>query len=143
MWPASNLARVTNRLCTRTGCRNRAVATLTYVYADSTAVLGPLSPERQPGAYDLCRQHAHTTSVPKGWEIIRLPDLPEAPPAPTTDDLLALADAVREVGLRHDEVPPPSVREREPRPGEAEVIVLAERRHLRAVPDPQQGLSER
>uniref|UniRef100_UPI001C92D9AF DUF3499 family protein n=1 Tax=Staphylococcus epidermidis TaxID=1282 RepID=UPI001C92D9AF len=31
------------RLCSRSACRNSAVTTLTYVYADSTAVLGPLA----------------------------------------------------------------------------------------------------
>ena len=50
-----------------------AVATLTYVYADSTAVLGPLADVAVPGAFDLCAEHASRTSVPMGWEVIRLP----------------------------------------------------------------------
>lgn len=134
---------MTNRACTRTGCRDKAVATLTYVYAEQTVVIGPLSPERAPGAYDLCRGHAQLLQAPRGWQVIRLPDAADGPPPPSSDDLLALADAVREVGLRHDEVAPPSARERAraaDEPG-ADVVVLAERRHLRVIADPQQGLS--
>lgn len=85
------------------------MATLTYVYADSTAVLGPLSHTPEPGIYDLCLRHAERTSPPNGWELLRLP-LDGGPPAPSpevSDDLMALADAVRAIGLRHDEVAPP------------------------------------
>ena len=79
---------------------------MTYAYADSTAVLGPLAGERVPGAFDLCADHAQRTSLPRGWEIIRLP-MEDAPPVRLPqDDLLALADAVREIGLRHDEPEP-------------------------------------
>lgn len=105
------------------------MATLTYVYADQTAVLGPLSPEHIPGSYDLCSMHCAQLSAPRGWEVIRLPEISQAPPAPSGDDLLALADAVREVGLRPDEVHPRSV---PPQP-DSEVVVLAERRHLRMI----------
>lgn len=95
------------RRCSRTACLAPAVATLTYVYADSTAVLGPLALTVVPGTYDLCMRHAESTSVPIGWDVIRLP--PEAQPALTDadDDLMALADAVRQIGLRDDDLPPP------------------------------------
>ena len=74
-----------------------AVATLTYVYADQTAVLGPLATYAEPHAYDLCSEHSERLSAPRGWNILRLaPDL--SAPVPTHDDLLALADAVREAG---------------------------------------------
>ena len=76
------------------------MATLTYVYSDSTAVLGPLASRAEPHGYDLCRPHAHSLSVPRGWEVIRLANGDPVPP--TEDDLLALADAVREVGLSYD-----------------------------------------
>ncbi|HSU71939.1 MAG TPA: DUF3499 family protein, partial [Micrococcaceae bacterium] len=33
----------TIRQCSRSACSQSAVATLTYVYSDSTAVLGPLA----------------------------------------------------------------------------------------------------
>jgi hypothetical protein len=75
------------------------VATLTYVYADSTAVLGPLATYAEPHCYDLCEQHAGTLTVPRGWEVLRLA-MPATPPQPGPDDLLALANAVREAALR-------------------------------------------
>jgi hypothetical protein len=75
------------------------VATLTYVYADSTAVLGPLATYAEPHCYDLCEQHAGSLTVPRGWEVLRLA-LPATPAGPGPDDLLALADAVREAASR-------------------------------------------
>lgn len=71
------------------------MATLTYVYADSTAVLGPLATFAEPHCYDLCAIHAGRLTVPRGWEVLRLA-MPSTPPGPGPDDLLALADAVRE-----------------------------------------------
>ena len=75
------------------------MATLTYVYSDQTAVLGPLATYAEPHAYDLCEAHADKLSAPRGWEIIRLAPDP-ASLSPTEDDLLALADAVREAAAR-------------------------------------------
>ena len=73
------------------------MATLTYVYSDSTAVLGPLALYAEPHTYDLCAAHAERLTAPRGWEVVRLaPDLDEL--GPTPDDLVALADAVREAG---------------------------------------------
>jgi Protein of unknown function (DUF3499) len=85
----------TQRQCSRSACRESAVATLTYVYADSTAVLGPLATFAEPHCYDLCAKHSARLTVPLGWEVIRLARS-DTPPAPGPDDLLALADAVRE-----------------------------------------------
>lgn len=73
--------------------------TLTYVYADQTAVLGPLSTAAEPHAYDLCEQHSERLSAPRGWEVLRLAGAP-VPEGPSDDDLLALADAVREAAIR-------------------------------------------
>jgi hypothetical protein len=73
------------------------VATLTYVYADSTVVLGPLATYAEPHTYDLCDAHATRLTVPRGWDVVRLPG-EFAPAPPTPDDLVALADAVREAG---------------------------------------------
>ena len=85
------------RPCSRSACGNAAVATLTYVYSDSTAVLGPLATFAEPHSYDLCSEHAERLTAPRGWEVVRL--LTEFQPAePSRDDLLALADAVREAG---------------------------------------------
>ena len=70
---------------------------MTYVYADSTAVLGPLATFAEPHSYDLCAEHAARLTAPRGWEVVRLtPDFVEV--GPSKDDLLALADAVREAG---------------------------------------------
>ena len=83
------------RRCSRTACGRPAVNTLTYVYADQTAVLGPLATYAEPHAYDLCDAHSERLSAPRGWEVLRLASDPAAH-GPSTDDLLALADAVRE-----------------------------------------------
>jgi hypothetical protein len=80
------------------------VATLTYVYADSTAVVGPLAAFAEPHCYDLCDDHATRLTAPRGWDVVRLePDEDAAPP--TADDLEALANAVREAARAPQ--PPP------------------------------------
>jgi hypothetical protein len=71
------------------------VATLTYVYSDSTAVVGPLASFAEPHSYDLCEEHALRLTVPRGWEVMRHDGAYPAP-IPHADDLEALADAVRE-----------------------------------------------
>jgi len=48
-----------------------SVATLTFDYADSMAVLGPLSLNREPHSFDLCPRHAERTSAPQGWQLVR------------------------------------------------------------------------
>jgi len=84
------------RGCSRGGCRRKAVMTLTYVYADSVAVVGPLATFAEPHAYDLCEVHAERLTVPNGWSVIRQ-ELTGSEPGPTDEDLMAIADAVREV----------------------------------------------
>jgi hypothetical protein len=82
------------RRCCRPGCPHYAVATLTFVYSDSTAVVGPLATVSEPHSWDLCVVHAGRITAPRGWELVR-----HAGPLPThpdEDDLVALADAVRE-----------------------------------------------
>ena len=71
------------------------MATLTYVYADSTAVVGPLAAFAEPHSYDLCERHARSLTAPRGWDLVRHEGEFEPPP-PTPDDLVALAEAVRE-----------------------------------------------
>lgn len=81
------------RRCTKASCEAPAAATLTYSYADSTVVVGPISVYAEPHTYDLCTAHADTVSAPRGWEVLRL----DYSRAPNDDgDLLALAEAVRE-----------------------------------------------
>lgn len=120
------------RQCSRNGCRGRAVATLTYVYADSTAVLGPLALQATPGCYDLCATHSNSMSAPVGWEVIRLAEPETAAPAPDEDDLLALANAVREIGFADS--PGPAQH-----PDPDSVIELGRRGHLRVITDAARG----
>jgi hypothetical protein len=97
------------------------VATLTYVYADRTVVLGPLAVKKEPFAYDLCAEHAEHLTPPRGWEVIRLAPEWEAA-QPSDEDLAALADSIRERARRavHDVPPAP--------------LPSARRGHLRVVP---------
>jgi len=86
----------TGRVCSRVSCRATASMTLTYIYSDSTAVLGPLATFSEPHSYDLCEKHSARLTVPNGWQVIRQAiDLDTT--GPSDDDLMAIADAVREV----------------------------------------------
>lgn len=99
--------------------------TLTYVYADQTAVVGPLATYAEPHAYDLCEFHSERLSAPRGWEVLRLAADPTLS-GPSSDDLLALADAVREAARPLPErVAPPAA--------EAGVRETARRGHLRVL----------
>ncbi|MFD4180078.1 DUF3499 domain-containing protein [Rhodococcus sp. NPDC058514] len=86
------------RRCCRPGCKNPAVATLTYVYSDSTAVVGPLATVDEPHSWDLCETHASRITAPKGWELVRY-EGGFSSSTPDEDDLTALAEAVREAGM--------------------------------------------
>lgn len=59
-------------------------------------MVGPLATAAEPHSYDLCAEHAVGLKAPRGWEVVR-PDA-EMDLAPNTDDLEALANAVREAG---------------------------------------------
>ena len=59
------------RPCSKVTCHDEAVSTLTYVYADSMVVVGPLSDRVEPHGYDLCARHASSLSVPQGWQVLR------------------------------------------------------------------------
>ena len=113
------------------------MATLTYVYNDSTAVVGPLATAREPHSWDLCLGHASRITAPRGWDLVR--HAAPLPVNPDEDDLVALADAVREgrvpagppvhgfsepLGTAHATVP-------------ARPVTNGRRRgHLRVLPDP-------
>jgi hypothetical protein len=88
-----------SRRCSRPACKHPAVYTLTYVYRDSTAVLGPLAAYVEPHCYDLCAGHASRLTVPRGWEVVRLPSESTDQVSRDGDDLEALANAVREAAL--------------------------------------------
>jgi hypothetical protein len=59
--------------------------------------VGPLAAFAEPHTYDLCEQHARGLTAPRGWDLVRH-DGEFDPPPPTSDDLVALAEAVREAG---------------------------------------------
>jgi len=92
------------RRCSRAGCGVAAVATLTYVYADSTAVVGPLATHAEPHCYVLCEAHAERLTAPRGWEVVRHePADTDAVRPRTSDDLEALLDGSLELpGLTVD-----------------------------------------
>jgi hypothetical protein len=120
------------RRCSRTGCADGAVATLTYVYSDSTAVVGPLATYAEPHSYDLCEEHARRLTVPKGWEVVRH-EGEYSLPMPSSDDLEALADAVREAARperRTLAVDAGTTTGDRPDPG------TGRRGHLRVIPSP-------
>ena len=109
------------RRCSRTACSLPAVATLTYVYADSTAVVGPLATYAEPHCYDLCETHAERTTAPRGWAVVRQ-EMSAGIRVPSSDDLEALANAVREAAR--------------PLGTSAPTAELGRRGHLRALPSP-------
>ncbi|GAA4851518.1 DUF3499 domain-containing protein [Kitasatospora terrestris] len=102
------------------------MATLTYVYADSTAVLGPLATYAEPHCYDLCAEHAERLTAPRGWDVVRLA-ADAGPLRRTSDDLEALANAVREAARPQERAP------RQPGPQETEA---GRRGHLRVLRSP-------
>lgn len=114
------------RGCSRVGCRSVATMTLTYIYSESTAVVGPLATFSEPHAYDLCMLHGERLKVPYGWSVIKQELTGEAH-GPTDDDLMAIADAVREVALpKSSEIKPHNPDSNQPQ--------IGRRGHLRAVP---------
>jgi len=110
------------------------VATLTYVYSDQTAVLGPLATYAEPHAYDLCAAHSERLSAPRGWEVLRLAPDPDAH-GPSTDDLLALADAVREAARPVPVADRPAGGIGVVEPGTGREV--GRRGHLRVLPTPE------
>ena len=117
------------RGCSRAGCKSQATMTLTYVYSESTAVVGPLATFSEPHAYDLCLVHGTRLKVPHGWNVIKQ-ELTGTQPGPSDDDLMAIADAVREVANQEvgfnstDKVPTPATNTNS----------IGRRGHLRSVP---------
>ena len=119
----------TGRGCSRATCRAMATMTLTYIYADSTAVLGPLATFAEPHAYDLCEFHARKLTVPNGWSVIK-EEISQSGSGPTEDDLMAIADAVREAAATISQ----SIEEVSEQEQSASHIGVR-RGHLRAVPN--------
>ena len=72
---------MTFRPCSRVACLEPAVATLTFDYGDSLAVLGPLAGRKEPHSFDLCSRHAERTTAPRGWQLMRHRHVPDDPDA--------------------------------------------------------------
>ncbi len=122
-----------SRRCSRTACPHGAIATLTYVYSDQSAVVGPLATYAEPHTYDLCLTHAEGLTAPRGWEIVRLAG-EYVEPEPSHDDLLALANAVREAGRpRLGEAP--AARPSRADEGASGAVETGRRGHLRVLRD--------
>ena len=114
------------RRCSRTACERQAVATLTYVYSDSTAVLGPLATYAEPHSYDLCAEHAERLTAPRGWEVVRLaPDSDRPPARRATTCWPSPTPSARR--------PPPAG---SPPPPEQVAAEIGRRGHLRVLRDP-------
>ncbi len=130
-----------SRCCSRTACKQTPVYTLTYVYKDSTAVLGPLAAYVDPHSWDLCEMHAARLVVPRGWDVVRLPPDPAQERA---DDLEALANIVRDVSrAERAAAPRPAAQQypaAQPYPG-AQPRQAASARQ--APPAPRQGSQQR
>ena len=89
-------------------------------------MVGPLATFSEPHAYDLCAVHGARLKVPHGWNVIKQ-EIDGQTQGPTDDDLMAIADAVREVAAREIEVDAPvesSTAQQQ----------IGRRGHLRAVP---------
>lgn len=86
-------------------------------------MVGPLAIAAEPHSYDLCSDHAHGLTAPKGWEVVR-PSAEFELSSPNSDDLEALANAVREAGRA----------ERAPEPGPQ---TTGRRGHLRVLRFPE------
>lgn len=120
-----------SRKCSRAACPNPATLTLTYVYSDSTVVLGPLATYAEPHAYDMCDDHGKRLTAPRGWDVVRLGG--EMPAPETHDDLLALANAVRGDGPRRPSATVAAPVAQAPAPGS--VRETSRRGHLRVLKD--------
>ena len=120
------MSRRIGRHCSRSGCNRKAEMTLTYVYSESIAVLGPLATYSEPHAYDLCEIHGAKLTVPNGWQVIRR-EINSGETGPSEEDLMAIADAVREAGNRQISD--------HPKQSNINNSAIGRRGHLRSVPN--------
>lgn len=85
-------------------------------------MVGPLATYAEPHCYDLCDIHSDRLTAPRGWEVVRITPDPDSL-RPTSDDLAALADAVREAAR-------PRFQQRDA-DGTVPTVEVARRGHLR------------
>ncbi|MFM8446704.1 MAG: DUF3499 domain-containing protein [Candidatus Nanopelagicaceae bacterium] len=116
----------TSRHCSRSGCHRKAAMTLTYVYSESIAVLGPLATYSEPHAYDLCEIHGAKLTAPNGWQVIRR-EINSGESGPSEEDLMAIANAVREAASREVIENSANI--------SANTSAIGRRGHLRSVPN--------
>lgn len=111
-------------------------------------MIGPLPAVQEPHAWDLCAAHALRITAPRGWDLVRHPDIDTSA---EDSDLTALLDAVtggpvggRRAGaalvdaerLRRLGVSDPGrVLDDAPAPGRGAPSEPTGRPHLRVVPD--------
>ncbi|GGN76354.1 hypothetical protein GCM10011610_21670 [Nocardia rhizosphaerihabitans] len=105
------------------------------MYSDSTAVVGPLATVAEPHSWDLCETHACRITAPKGWELVRH-EGGFSSSTPDDDDLTALAEAVREAGLRRRPADADQPGYRDNTPAAPRTTRTGRRGHLRVLPDP-------
>lgn len=58
------------RPCAKMRCDEAAAASVAVRYVDRTAIVEPLSRERDPNLLDLCEPHASKLTPPKGWRLL-------------------------------------------------------------------------
>ncbi len=90
------------RTCARPGCRESAVATLSYAYGDRAVWVEELAEQAHPMTHDMCTAHARDIRVPNGWTCrdLRAGTAVDAPVAPTESD-----DATSDGRLFADRIP--------------------------------------
>ena len=119
------------KTCSRPGCAGRAVARLSYAYAESQVEVAGITSEVSPGEFLLCQTHLDRLTLPKGWTLVA-DDLPKTPTLASAD-IEALAERIRRVGGVGSAAEPEgtefSLSNR------ANLVTLTTRAHLRVVAD--------
>lgn len=110
------------RRCSKSGCTERAVATLSYNYGERVATLAPLQQYQEPHNYDLCLAHSERLTVPRGWSVVT-EELRQVPSI-QDEDFSAIADAIRDVAVTE---------EKQNKEDESSQPELRRRGHLRAL----------
>ena len=57
------------RSCTRSGCRETVVVSLTFQYDLSAIWIDHVSDEREMHVYELCDKHWQRFNPPSGWSV--------------------------------------------------------------------------
>lgn len=110
------------RRCSKSGCTERAVATLSYNYGEQVATLAPLHQYQEPHTYDLCLVHSERLTVPRGWSVVT--EELDREPTIHDEDFSAIAAAIRDVAVSE---------EKQSEASEASQPELRRRGHLRAL----------